>query len=66
VALLPSSARQLSTGGVAFVQVASPRPEVSLHARYRAEEPSPVVSLFLDTVREVAASVSGDEKGGER
>jgi len=56
VALLPSSARQLSTGGVAVVPVAAPCPEVSLHARYSAEAPSPVLSLFLDTVREVAAS----------
>jgi hypothetical protein len=48
----------LSTGGVAFVPVAAPRPEVSLHARYRAETPSPVLSLFLETVREVTASVS--------
>ncbi|MBK5124306.1 LysR family transcriptional regulator [Burkholderia sp. R-69980] len=66
VALLPSSARQLTTGGVAFVPLAAPRPEVSLHARYRAEDPSPVLSLFLDTVREVAASVTVDAKGDER
>jgi DNA-binding transcriptional LysR family regulator len=66
VALLPSSARQLTTGGVAFVALAAPCPEVSLHARYRAEDPSPVLSLFLDTVREVAAGLSVGANGGER
>ncbi|SMG50173.1 LysR substrate-binding domain-containing protein [Paraburkholderia susongensis] len=58
VALLPSSARQLSTGGVAFVPMTEPRPDVSLHARYRAGESSPVLSLFLETLREVAAGTS--------
>jgi len=56
VALLPASAQQLSGGGVAFVPLAAPRPEVSLHARYRAETPSPVLARFLDTVRDVVNS----------
>jgi len=56
VALLPSSASQLATGGVVFVPLAGPRREVSLHARYRAEDSSPVLGLFLDTVRKLAAA----------
>ena len=60
VALLPSSARQLSTGGVVFVPLAAPRPEVSLHARYRVDDRSPVLGLFLETVREVAGAIAAD------
>jgi DNA-binding transcriptional LysR family regulator len=56
VALLPASAAQLSGGGVAFVPLAGPRPEVSLHARYRAETPSPVLARFLETVRDVVSA----------
>jgi DNA-binding transcriptional LysR family regulator len=56
VALLPASAKQLSGGGVAFVPLAAPCPEVSLHARYRAETPSPVLARFLETVREVVSA----------
>jgi len=55
VALLPSSACQLATGGVVFVPLAGSQPEVSLHARYRADDSSPVLGLFLNTVRELAA-----------
>lgn len=54
VALLPSSSRQLSTGGVAFVPLHAPAPQVSLHARYRADDSSPVLESFLATVRDVA------------
>jgi DNA-binding transcriptional LysR family regulator len=60
VALLPSSARQLSTGGVVFVPLAAPRPEVSLRARYRVDDRSPVLGLFLETVREVAGAAATD------
>jgi DNA-binding transcriptional LysR family regulator len=56
VGLLPSSSRQLSTGGVVFVPLAEPAPQVSLHARYRADDRSPVLGRFLETVREVAGS----------
>jgi DNA-binding transcriptional LysR family regulator len=58
VALLPSSARQLSTGGVVFVPLTAPRPEVSLHARYRVDDSSPVLGLFLETVREAAGAMA--------
>ncbi|MGA7782016.1 MAG: LysR substrate-binding domain-containing protein [Paraburkholderia sp.] len=57
VALLPSSARQLSTGGVVFVRLAEPAPQVALHARYRADDRSPVLGIFLETVREAAAAL---------
>jgi DNA-binding transcriptional LysR family regulator len=63
IALLPSSAQQLSSGGVAFVPLSAPRPEVSLHARYRAEAPSPVLLLFLDTVRAAATSATPAAQG---
>ncbi|MDN8002175.1 LysR substrate-binding domain-containing protein [Burkholderia multivorans] len=55
VALLPASARQISTGGVSFVPLLAPELEVSLQARYRADDTSAVLGAFLDTVREVAA-----------
>ncbi|WP_028223981.1 LysR substrate-binding domain-containing protein [Paraburkholderia ferrariae] len=55
VALLPDSSRQICTGGVVFVRLAAPDLEVSLHARYRADDTSPVLAAFLDTVREAAA-----------
>ncbi|MDI9682900.1 LysR substrate-binding domain-containing protein, partial [Burkholderia cenocepacia] len=55
VALLPASSRQISTGGVAFVPLLPPALEVSLQARYRADDTSAVLGAFLDTVREVAA-----------
>jgi DNA-binding transcriptional LysR family regulator len=60
VALLPSSSRQLSTGGVAFVPLAgpAPAPQVSLHARYRVDDRSPVLESFLETVREVAGALA--------
>ena len=57
VALLPASSRQISTGGVAFVPL-PPALEVSLQARYRADDTSAVLGAFLDTVREVAAEFS--------
>ncbi|WP_322029211.1 LysR substrate-binding domain-containing protein [Paraburkholderia sp. J76] len=66
VALLPGSARQISTGGVAFVKLAQAELEVSLHARYRADDASPVLHAFLETVREVAAAMSGDAASAGR
>ncbi|NLP62832.1 LysR substrate-binding domain-containing protein [Paraburkholderia sacchari] len=57
VALLPTSAQQISTGGVVFVKLAQSDLDVSLHARYRADDTSPVLHAFLDTVREVAAAM---------
>ncbi|MDR3100244.1 MAG: LysR family transcriptional regulator [Paraburkholderia sp.] len=57
VALLPASAQQISTGGVAFVKLAQAELDVSLHARYRADDVSPVLHAFLDTVREAAAAL---------
>ncbi|WP_118184522.1 LysR substrate-binding domain-containing protein [Paraburkholderia phosphatilytica] len=63
VALLPASARQLATGGVAFRPLAAPCPDVSMHARYRADDTSPVLALFLATVREAAAAMQGSGSG---
>lgn len=59
VALLPSSARQISTGGVAFVKLGEADLEVSLHARYRTDDASPVLHAFLDTLREVSGEMQG-------
>lgn len=57
VALLPASACQLATGGVAFRPLTEPSPDVSMHARYRADDASPVLALFLATVREASAAM---------
>jgi len=58
VALVPSSAQQLTTGGVVFKPLSGQPPEVSLYARFRTGDTSPVLRLFLDTVRQCAEGSS--------
>jgi len=60
VALVPSSAQQLTTGGVVFKPLSGQPPEVSLYARFRIGDTSPVLRLFLDTVRQCAEALSTD------
>ncbi|WP_179401021.1 hypothetical protein [Burkholderia guangdongensis] len=45
-------------GGVAFVPLDVPDLDVSLHARYRADDTSTVLAAFLDTLRDVAADAA--------
>ena len=58
VALVPSSSQQLTTGGVVFKPLSGQPPEVSLYARFRIDDTSPVLRLFLDTVRQCAEGSS--------
>jgi len=51
VALLPASTQQLVPAGVVFKRLAPPLPEVPLYVVYRANDISPVVPLFLETLR---------------
>ncbi|KZE34347.1 LysR family transcriptional regulator [Crenobacter luteus] len=53
IALLPASAEQLAPPGVVFRPLSPAMPEVPLFAVYRADDASPVLRLFLDTLREL-------------
>jgi DNA-binding transcriptional LysR family regulator len=53
VALLPASIEQLAPAGLVFRRLTPALPEVPLYATYRADDDSPVLGLFLDTLREL-------------
>jgi len=53
VALLPASIEQLAPAGLVFRRLTPALPEVPLYATYRADDESPVLKLFLDTLREL-------------
>lgn len=53
VALLPASIEQLAPAGVVFRSLTPALPQVPLYATYRADDSSPVLKLFLDTLREL-------------
>ncbi|MNR44855.1 DNA-binding transcriptional activator XapR [compost metagenome] len=53
VALLPASIEQLAPAGLVFRRLTPAMPEVPLYATYRADDDSPVLKLFLDTLREL-------------
>jgi DNA-binding transcriptional LysR family regulator len=53
VALLPASIEQMSPAGLVFRRLTPALPEVPLYATYRADDDSPVLKLFLDTLREL-------------
>ena len=53
VALLPASIEQLAPAGLVFRNLTPALPEVPLYATYRADDASPVLKLFLDTLREL-------------
>lgn len=59
VALLPASMEQLAPAGVVFRKLMPALPEVPLYALYRADDESPVLKLFLDTLRELVAAERG-------
>lgn len=61
VTLLPASLEQVAPAGVVFRALSPAMPEVPLYAVYRADDESPVLKLFLDTLRELVAS---DEHAG--
>ncbi|AOE83431.1 LysR substrate-binding domain-containing protein [Pseudomonas sp. TCU-HL1] len=63
VALLPASIEQVAPAGVVFRSLTPALPEVPLYAIYRADDDSPVLKLFLDTLRELIA-VEGELKRG--
>jgi DNA-binding transcriptional LysR family regulator len=63
IALLPSATQQMSAGGIAFVPLAAPGPDVSLHARYRTGEASPALALFLAHLRAGTPSGASDASG---
>jgi len=56
VALLPATIEQLAPAGVVFRRLAPSMPEVPLYAVYRADDASPVLQLFLDTLRELVSA----------
>jgi len=56
VALLPASLEELAPEGVVFRRLAPALPEVPLYAIYRADDESPVLKLFLDTLRELVSA----------
>ncbi len=43
---------ELTAAGLVFKALTPPLPEVPLYAIYRADDASPVLKLFLDTLRE--------------
>lgn len=53
VALLPASIEQLAPAGLVFRNLTPALPEVPLYVTYRADDASPVLKLFLDTLREL-------------
>jgi DNA-binding transcriptional LysR family regulator len=53
VALLPASIEQLAPAGLVFRRLTPALPEVPLYVTYRADDESPVLKLFLDTLREL-------------
>ena len=53
VALLPALIEQLAPAGVVFRNLTPALPQVPLYATYRADDSSPVLKLFLDTLREL-------------
>lgn len=56
VALLPASLEQLAPQGVVFRRLKPALPEVPLYAIYRADDESPVLKLFLETLRELVSA----------
>lgn len=53
VTLLPASLEQVAPPGVVFRHLSPALPEVPLYALYRADDDSPVLRMFLDTLREL-------------
>jgi DNA-binding transcriptional LysR family regulator len=53
VAIIPASIKQLAPDGVVFRPLEPALPEAPLFATYRADDNSPVLKLFLDTLREL-------------
>lgn len=58
VALLPASIAHIAPAGVVFRRLSPAVPEVPLYAIYRADDVSPALKLFLDTIRELVAQDS--------
>ncbi|MCP8687716.1 LysR substrate-binding domain-containing protein [Marinobacterium sedimentorum] len=53
VAVVPASIKQLAPDGVVFRSLEPALPEVPLYATSRADDASPVLKLFLDTLHEL-------------
>ena len=51
--MLPASIEQLAPAGLVFRRLTPALPEVPLYVTYRADDDSPVLKLFLDTLREL-------------
>ncbi|WP_217476931.1 LysR substrate-binding domain-containing protein [Stutzerimonas stutzeri] len=56
VSLLPASLEELAPEGVVFRRLAPALPEVPLYIVYRADDESPVLKLFLETLRELVSA----------
>jgi DNA-binding transcriptional LysR family regulator len=56
---LPASIEQLAPAGLVFRRLTPAMPEVPLYATYRADDDSPVLKLFLDTLRELVLQDAG-------
>ncbi|MES2257693.1 MAG: LysR family transcriptional regulator [Pseudomonadota bacterium] len=54
IALVPASTIQFGHGGVVYRPLAAPAPLTTLYATYRKQDPSPVLQVFLSTMRELA------------
>ncbi|MFC3108684.1 LysR family transcriptional regulator [Undibacterium arcticum] len=58
IALLPASTAHFVHSGIVYRALTQPAPQTTLYAIYRKEDPSPVLQVFLETVRELVAQES--------
>ena len=56
VALLPESTASMAPQGVVFKPLKPALPTISLYAHYRVDDTSPVLAVFLNTLREVCCT----------
>lgn len=53
IGLLPASTGQFGHAGVVYRTLAQPAPGTTLYATYRKDDPSPVLQVFLNIMREM-------------
>jgi DNA-binding transcriptional LysR family regulator len=53
IGLLPASTGQFGHAGVVYRTLAQPAPRTTLYATYRKDDPSPVLQVFLNIMREL-------------
>jgi DNA-binding transcriptional LysR family regulator len=66
VSLMPASIRSLRRAGVVYRPLAPPVPQVEMAIAYRREEPSAIVTAFVQTVRDVVTRVRVRARRGSR